>query len=118
MTDQSLQIGSSVVPLYVERRMKVYAVTEGEFATLSTLNAQQTIFFSVALALISGAVSIWANAVFYNDVPPAAYVAKMFVAPAGILLAIVFLVLAGLAVRSGRSTWRSIKTESISRASP
>jgi len=117
MADELLQIGSSVIPLYVERRMKIYAVTEGDFSSLSALNAQTTIFSSVGLALLSVAVSIWINAVFYVDVPPAAYVAKIFVAPVLALLAVVFFILARHSAKNSASTWETIKSESVARAS-
>jgi protein-S-isoprenylcysteine O-methyltransferase Ste14 len=114
MTDQRLQFGSSVVPLYVERQMKVYAITESEFASLSTLNAQMTTFASVGTALIGAAGSIWANAVFYTEVPPTATIAKSIVAPACVVLALVFFYLAWHARKNRRSTWDSIKAESSS----
>jgi hypothetical protein len=106
-----------VVPLYVERKMRVFAVTEGEFASLSSLNAQTTSFSAIGMAILGSAVSIWVNALFYTDVPPTAYVAKVYVAPAGVLLAIVFFCLAIYAHRARRSTWTQIKSESSSSSS-
>ena len=52
MTDQPLKLGSSVIPLYVERQMKVYAVTEGEFNSLSTQNTEMTIYVTVGFAIL------------------------------------------------------------------
>ena len=109
-----LQIGSSLVPLYVERKMRVYAVTEGEFASLSSLSAQTTLFSSVGMAILGSAVSIWVNALFYTDVPPAAYIAKVYIAPAAVLIAATFFALAAYAHRARRSTWAQIKSESAS----
>jgi hypothetical protein len=126
MTDQpspqsepnQLQLGSSVVPLYVERRMKVYAITDSEFSSVSMLNAQTTTFFSIGLAILSAAVSIWINAVFYADAPPAAVVAQKYVAPCGVLLALSFFWLAFRAIQNRQSTWERIKEESASLATP
>lgn len=112
-----LQIGSSLIPLYVERKMKVYAVTDGEFASLSALNAQTTFFSSIGLAILASAISIWINALFYTDVPPAAFVAKVYIAPASVVIAIVFFVLAAYAHRARRSTWNQIKSKSSSPSS-
>ena len=109
-----LQVGSSVVPLYVERKMKVYAVTESEFASLSSLNAQTTIFTSVGFAILSAALSIWVNALFYTDVPASAYVAKVYIAPATVFIGLVFFVLAVYAHRARQSTWAQIKSKSSS----
>src|SRR5258708_3293459 len=90
MTDQphapedagTLQIfGSSLVPLYVERKMKVYALTETEFDSLATRTAQATAFYSVGSFLLSAAISVWVNSAFYTEVPPAAFALKLFMAP-------------------------------------
>jgi O-antigen/teichoic acid export membrane protein len=116
-TNPPLQIGSSVVPLYVERKMKVYAVTEGEFASLSSLSAQTTLFSSVGMAILGSAVSVWVNALFYTEVPAAAYVAKVYVAPASVIIAFVFFGLAIYAHTVRRSTWSQIKSESSSPSS-
>jgi len=111
-----LQIsGSSVVPLYVERKMKIYAVPEFEFDSLASRNTQATTFFSVGSFLLSAAISIWINAIFYTDVPPAAVIAKTYVAPLGVLLACVFFGLAWQATKSRKSSWERIKDESVSR---
>jgi len=112
MTDQPLKLGSSVIPLYVERQMKVYAVTEGEFNSLSTQNTQMTIYVMVGFAILSAAVSIWVNALFYTDVPPSAYVAKIYVAPFFILLALVCFLLAWHVYYARSSTWAAIRSES------
>jgi hypothetical protein len=111
MTEQ-LQIGSSVVPLYVERRMKVYAITESEFASVSAINGQTTMFVSIGFALLSAAFSIWVNAIFYTEIPPAAMVAQKYVAPIGVLMALSFFWLAWRAMKTRQSTWNTIKAES------
>ena len=102
--------------LYVDRRMKLYLVTDSEFESLSTHNGQTTVFYSVGFAVLSAAISVWANAIFYDTVPAPAYVAKWFVAPAGVLIAAVFFYLAYQARRSSTSTWNTIKSESSARA--
>lgn len=112
MTDQPLKLGSSVIPLYVERQMKVYAVTEGEFNSLSTQNTEMTIYVTVGFAILSAAISIWVNSLFYTDVPPSAYVAKIYVAPAGIALSLVCFILAWYIHRARNSTWAAIRSES------
>jgi hypothetical protein len=81
---------------------------------LSTLNAQTTTFVSIGLALISIAVSIWVNAVFYTEVPPAAAVAKVLVSPILLLVGLALFWLAWRASKSRTSTWNAIKTESAS----
>jgi hypothetical protein len=112
-----LQIGSSVVPLYVDRRLKMFLVTESEFETLSNLNGQTTTFSAVGTAILGAALSVWINALFYTEVPAAAYVAKVMVAPAATLLAFVFFWLAYQSRNSRIVTWNNIKSESASRAS-
>jgi hypothetical protein len=117
MSSSALQIGSSVVPLYVERQMKVYAVTESEFVSLSTLNTQTTVFFSVGMWFLGTVISIWANAVFYTETPPVAVLAKTWGAGAAVIIAVVFFGLALHAMSRRSSTWKAIKNESSSRAS-
>jgi hypothetical protein len=115
-TNTPLQIGSSMVPLYVDRKMKLYLVTESEFESLSSLNGQATGFSAVGSAMLSLALSIWINAIFYTEIPPTAYVVKVLVAPLLVFLAIVFFVLAFGANKSRNRTWTTIKTESGARA--
>ena len=110
--DPPLQIGSSLVPLYVERKMKVYAVTESEVDSLSTRNAQATAFYSAGAFFLSASLSVWVNAVFYTDIPPAASVAKIYGAPLVLILAIVLFALGLHAAKSRKSTWEAIKRES------
>jgi protein-S-isoprenylcysteine O-methyltransferase Ste14 len=107
-------LGSSVVPLYVERKMKVFAITESEFASVSTLNAQTTVFSSLGFAILSAALSIWINGIFYTEVPPTAFVAQRFIAPFGVLLAIAFFWLAWRSSKTRETTWTRIKEESAS----
>jgi hypothetical protein len=111
-------LGSSVVPLYVERKMKVYAITESEFASVSTLNGQTTMFASIGFAILAAALSIWINAIFYTEVPPAAMIAQKYVAPISVLIALSFFWLSWRATQTRQSTWNTIKAESALIASP
>jgi hypothetical protein len=61
-------------------------------------------------------VSVWVNAIFYTEIPPAALIAKVYIAPAGLLLSLVFFFLAYRTARNRASTWERIKAESVSRA--
>ena len=117
-SQNTLQLGSSLVPLYVERRMKIYAVPEFEFDSLATRNTQGTTFYSVGAFLLSAALSVWINSAFYNEVPPTAFVMKVFAAPIVVLLACVFFFLGWQATKSRQSTWERIKAESVSLATP
>jgi hypothetical protein len=111
---EPFQIGSSLVPLYVERKMKVYAITESEVESLSTRNAQATAFYSAGAFFLSAALSVWVNAVFYTDLPPTAVVAKYFGAPLILLIALILFGLGFHATKSRKSTWEAIKLESVS----
>ncbi len=112
---QELQVGSSVLPLYVERKMKVYAITEHELESLSTRNAQTTAFYSIGSFILSAAISVWGNAIFYTELPAPALVAKYYGAPLSGLMALVFFGLGLHAARSRKSTWQQIKAESVTR---
>jgi predicted membrane channel-forming protein YqfA (hemolysin III family) len=113
-----LQLGSSLIPLYVERRMKIYAVPEFEFDSLATRNTQGTTFYSVGSFLLSAALSVWVNAAFYTETTPTAFVMMVFVAPLVTLLAVVFFWLGWHNTKSRQSTWDRIKSEYVLLAKP
>jgi hypothetical protein len=104
--------GASVQPQYVRRVMKVYAINEHEAQTLSSLNAQATVYFSLASFFASFCLAIWINALFYTYMPPVAVIAAYVVAPCLGVIAIGSLIMAIVSLRSRRSTWRVIKDES------
>jgi hypothetical protein len=113
-----LQLGSSLTPLYVERRMKIYAVPEFEFDSLATRNTQETTFYSVGSFLLSAALSVWVNAAFYTEITPPAFIMMIFVAPLVTLLSGVFFWLGRQNGKSRQSTWDRIKNESVLLAKP
>jgi len=88
--------------------MRAYAVYEDEVASLSYLNTQSTIFFMLASALISFAVSIWVNAVFYTGLTPAGELATRYVAWALLVLGLVFAALGAHALFARVRAWRNI----------
>lgn len=104
--------GAIVRPVYVERRMKVYAVSEHEAQTISSLNAQQSSFFALASFCGTIGLSVWINAIFYTETPPAAMVAKYMGAPVALVIAAVFVYLGVVALRGRHKTWETIKNES------
>jgi hypothetical protein len=116
MSDQPLQVGLSVIPLYLERRLKVYGVTENEVDSLATRNTQATTFYSVGAFVLSAALGIWINAVFYTQTPPTAEVAKYLGAPIFIVISGALFWLGWRTDRSRKSTWDAIKSESASRS--
>lgn len=58
--------GATVQPVYVERSMRVYAIHENEAETLASLNTQSAAFFSTGWSLISAAVGVWINGMFFE----------------------------------------------------
>lgn len=104
--------GASVQPFYVQRTMKVYAINEHEVQTLSSLNAQATVFFSLGSFFLSAALGIWTNAAFATEPSAMSQVANMFIAPGCLVVAVAFMILGWVAMRSRNSTWQTIKNES------
>src|SRR5687767_13532215 len=108
--------GATVQPVYVERHMRVYAIHEHEAETLATLNTQSAAFYAVASFLLSAAISIWVNALFYAEpTPPTAVVMVWFGAPVIALLSLVFFALGRHAAKRRASTWQAIKDTSVTR---
>ena len=106
--------GSTVRSLYVEREVKVFAVQENEFNSLSNMSTFATLMYTLASVLFAYAISIWSNAVFYDKLTPAGIVATKFIAPGLVLLGLVFLVAAITATVKRSGLWRTIKRESRS----
>ena len=103
------QIGSSVDPVYTRREMTFYVLTGNEGATISSLNASVSVYFSLSSFLIGIAFSIYINAIFYDKVNAAGTVAKSLVAPTIGLIGLAFLLLGIAGVRRRSTLWNDIK---------
>jgi hypothetical protein len=106
--------GATVTPLYVQRQMKVYAIHGHEIDTISVFNTTSTACLMLASFVASAAFSIWINRIFYAELTPAGVVASNYVAPGLLMLAAAFAIVAIVAIRKGKSTWKRIKDESRS----
>jgi hypothetical protein len=106
--------GATITTAYVERQVKAYAVFETEVEALSSLNAQTTVFFSIAWSLLSFAVGIWTTAIFTDNLSPKALVASQMGAPLLVVLACVFFWLARSSGAKRLATIASIKQQSTS----
>jgi hypothetical protein len=84
----------------VHRQVKVIGVLEYELQTVSELNAQATVWVSVATALISLAAGIGISAAYVDKLTPEGTVLLHFGAP---VLCMLGLVCVGLAVHAWRS---------------
>jgi O-antigen/teichoic acid export membrane protein len=94
--------------------MKVYAINENEVTTISSLNTQATIFFSLASFLASACIGIYTNAIFYTELTAAGQVAKYFVVPILAVLTLTFVALGVMMMRQRQKLWREVKKESES----
>jgi hypothetical protein len=104
--------GASVQPQYAKRIMKVYAINENEVTTISSLNSQATLFFSLASFIASAAISIYTNAIFYTELTAAGQVAKYFVVPILCVLTVAFVGLGVMMLFQRRRLWKEIRRES------
>ena len=106
--------GATVKTTYVERQVRAFAVFETEVDALSSLNAQATVFFSVASATLSFAVGIWTNAAFSSNPTPEATIASRMVAPVIALISVIFIFLGVHAWNRRTSVVTSIREQSSS----
>lgn len=106
--------GAKIVTAYAERKVSAYAIIESEVESISMMNAQSNIYFSVGAFLAAAAISVYVNASFYDPkaVPPAAELLCKFGAPVCGVVAIVFVILGVMSINSRNSTWDRIKEES------
>lgn len=114
-TYSSAAVGATIKTVYVERQVKAYAFLETEVDTLSYLNMQATIFYSVGAGLFSLALGIWTGALFADTLTPEGMIASKFVAPLLCILAAVFLKLARGAMQKRQKTITEVGKESVSK---
>lgn len=101
-----------VKPVVAERGMNFYPVHENELKSVSTLNGLALIFASIASALLSFAGTIWLSAEFEGTETAVTKVLSGYVAPAAIVLSVVFLGLSIYAIVKRGSIITVIKNES------
>jgi uncharacterized iron-regulated membrane protein len=106
--------GATVKTTYVEREVQALAVFDTEVETISSLNTQATVFFSVGTGLISLAGGIWTSAAFSTQLTPAGQLAVTLAAPVLCLLSLVFFGLALVAWWKRKSALNTIRSQSRS----
>lgn len=109
---QTIAAGSSVTPVYTRRNMTMYALTESEVSTISSVNTQVSVDFALSSFLFSAALGVYTNSIFYNELNPAGSLAKYYAAPITVALGLVFLVRGVAGVRRRSKLWSGLKAES------
>ena len=112
-TSSSLH-GPAIKTIYTERQVRAFTVLETEFQSLTSLNVQTTVYFSLGSALLSFGLGIWVNAIFYTTLAPIAKLAAVYIAPLFLVLAVVFYGLGIAAYLRRRTALRSIGNNSTS----
>ncbi len=106
--------GATILTAYAERQVKAYPIFETELDSISFLNTQVLVYFSVGSALLSFAVGIWTNAAFAENLTPAGTLLARVAGPL-LCVASAAAYLLGLNARRSRvSQWMKIKQESVS----
>ena len=103
--------GSTITPVYTDRKLEVVSISKTEMDTVSSHSTQATVFFSIGSFLASSAVSIYTNSIFYQNLTPSGAVAKAIAAPVLVALAIGCVALGWMHIRSRRKVWDRITTE-------
>lgn len=109
---QTIAAGSSVTPVYTRRNMTMYALTESEVSTISSVNTQVSVDFALSSFLFSAALGVYTNSIFYNELNAAGSLAKYYAAPITFALGLVFLVRGVAGVRRRSKLWSGLKAES------
>jgi hypothetical protein len=115
-TPGELARGATISTAYVGRQVKAYAVFDSEVSTLSTLNAISTVCVGLTSGFMSLALGILANAAFAERETPAGSIMVKFVVPALFVLALIAFLIAIMAIRHRRESWKAVQTESKSSA--
>jgi hypothetical protein len=111
-TNKGFTTGATVKTLYVEREVRVFAVHEFEYSSLSNLSAFATIAFAVAGASSAYAMGIFTNAVFAEKLSPAGELATKIGAPILLIFAVVAACSGAFAMWKRSELWGTIKKQS------
>jgi hypothetical protein len=109
---QVFTIGATVHNLYVEREVRVFAVHEFEYNSLSNMSTFATGAFALATASFAYAMGIWTNAAFADKLTPTGELATRMGAPILAIFAFVCLCAGGIAVWRRYKLWGTIKKQS------
>jgi hypothetical protein len=104
-------VGATVTTVYLEREVKAYAIQGHELETLSMMGTLAGTFFAIGAFLLSAAIGVWVNSIFYTSMPPMAEVAYKYVAPGIIVLSFIFFIMGVWALRRRASTWKTIRRQ-------
>ena len=104
--------GASVTPVYTKRSITMYALTETEVTTISSINTRSTTDFSIGTFLLGLGVSVYTNAIFYSQLNSAGEVAKGYVAPLVCIVGAYFLISGAAGNRKRSRLWAKLKSES------
>lgn len=104
--------GSTMRPIYQERTMKCYVVSESELKQLGLANIGITAFAAVGSFLLAFGLDIMKDVLITEDIPENARPLVSIIPPVSIVLGLAFYSLAGLAILWRRSMLNLIKSES------
>lgn len=103
--------GSTLVPVYGERRMVMYSVTETELQTMQSFNSRTTSYVGVGSAMITFSLDIFKDTLLATSVPEKAQAAISYVQPICVTLGVIFFVLAAYERFKGWNFLKTIKRE-------
>jgi hypothetical protein len=84
--------GGVVRPLYQERAMKCYVVTDSELKSISLANGLMVVFFSLASSCVGFAISIAKDVAMAGELTPGAKMVLSIVQPGAYYAAAIFAV--------------------------
>ena len=90
----------------------MYARTESEVSTISSINTQVSVNFSLASFLVSAAIGVYSNVAFATSLTPAGALAQSYAAPLTLVIAAIFLARGIGGVRRRSRLWGELKSQS------
>ena len=88
--------GSAIEPVYSQRRVKCYSITESELMHIDLANIGITAFFAIGSAFFAFALDLFKDTLFANPMPEAALSVISYLQPIMIFVGILFWIFGGI----------------------
>ena len=102
-----------LTPVHLERKMKVYPVTEPELTALSDANTFVSVFGSLSATAFGSAATLWSESKISAPVTPEGTVLLAFGPPVLVIVGVVFAALAALSLWRRKTVITEIRNSAV-----